>query len=291
MLYDLMYKILLRKGDYSMKNKIKTFTLFVRDDEKSEKIAKYIRQLAAGSHIPLEETENGDLVIAIGGDGTFLKAVNTTGFGKDKVYAGIHTGTLGFLQNLSENDIYAIIQYLNYEEKINTRKVLIPSIKITFITGEVRSFKAFNEILICGDKYTKIEFSEYIGGELLQEVSGNGIIISSSTGDTAYSMSAGGAIDFSGHSQLVCTLLTPIKNAAYEDFIVNSIICPEIQIVPKNSKNLQIIIDGIPMEISSEQIESVEVSMLNGESYINKLELKNYSKVEIIREKILGYHR
>lgn len=286
-----MYKILLQKGDYSMKNKIKSFTLFVRDDKKSEKIAKYIRQLAASSHIPLEETENGDLVIAIGGDGTFLKAVNTTGFGKDKVYAGIHTGTLGFLQNLSENDIYTIIQYLSYEKEITTRKVLISSIDITLITGKVLKYKAFNEILICGDKYTKIEFSEYIGDELLQNVSGNGIIISSSTGDTAYSMSAGGAIDFSGHSQLVCTLLTPIKNAAYGDFISNSIICPEICIVPKKSKNIQIIIDGIPMEISSEQIKSIEVSMLNGESYINKLELKNYSKVEVIREKILGYHR
>lgn len=274
-----------------MKNKIKTFTLFVRDDEKSEKIAKYIRQLAAGAHIPLEETENGDLVIAIGGDGTFLKAVNTTGFGKDKVYAGIHTGTLGFLQNLSENDIYTIIQYISYEKEINTRKVLIPSIVVTLTTGEVLNYKAFNEILICGDRYTKIEFSEYIGDELLQEVSGNGIIVSSSTGDTAYSMSAGGAIDFSGHSQLVCTLLTPIKNAAYGDFIINPIICPEVCIVPKTSKNIQIIIDGIPMEISSEQIKSIDVSVLDGESYINKLELKNYSKVEVIREKILGYHR
>lgn len=273
-----------------MKNNVKTFTLFVRDDEKSEKIAEYIRQLATSSHIPLEETENGDLVIAIGGDGTFLKAVNSTGFGKDKVYAGIHTGTLGFLQNLSENDIYTIIQYLSYEEEINTRKVLIPSIFVTLTTGEVLNFKAFNEILICGDKYTKIEFCEYIDGELLQEVSGNGIIVSSSTGDTAYSMSAGGAIDFSGYSQLVCTLLTPIKNEAYGDFIMNSIICPEVCIVPKKSKNIQIIIDGTPKEISSEQIKSIEVSMLNGES-INKLELKKYSKVEVIREKILGYHR
>ncbi len=273
-----------------MKNKVKTFTLFIRDDEKSEKIAEYIRQLAANSHIPLEETKNGDLIIAIGGDGTFLNAVNSTGFGKNKVYAGIHTGTLGFLQNLSENDIYTVIQYLSYEKEINTRKILIPNITVTLTTDEVLHFKAFNEILVCGDKYTKIEFSEYIGGELLQEVSGNGIIVSSSTGDTAYSMSAGGAIDFSGHSQLVCTLLTPIKNAAYEDFIVNPIVCPEVTIVSKKSRNLQVIIDGITMKISSEQIKSIEVSMLDSESYINKLELKKYSKVEIIREKILGYH-
>ena len=108
-----------------MENKIKTFTLFVRPDEKSKKIADYIRQLATLSHIPLEESNDGDLVIAIGGDGTFLKAVNATNFSKEKIYAGIHTGTLGFLQNLSENDIYSVIQYLSYEKEINTRRVLI----------------------------------------------------------------------------------------------------------------------------------------------------------------------
>lgn len=274
-----------------MENNIKTFSLFVRDDEKSKKIADYIRQLSACSNGHLNENENGDLVIAVGGDGTFLRAVNETGFSKDKIYAGIHTGTLGFLQDISENDIYAMIQYLTYQKEISTRRVLIPSISIELVTGEKEGYKAFNEILICGKNYTTIRFSQYINDELLQEVSGNGIIVSSSTGDTAYSMSAGGAIDFSGNFQLIATLLTPIQNKAYPDFILNSIICPRIVVVPQKSDNIQIIIDGIPKQISSEQIQSIEVSMLNSESYINKLEIQKYSKVQIIREKILGYNR
>ncbi len=272
-----------------MKNKLKTFSLFVKPDEKSKKIADYIRQINASSQKKLEETENGDLIMAVGGDGTFLRAVNATNFSKDKVYAGVHTGTLGFLQNLSESDIYAVMQYLSYEEELKTRKVLIPSIAVKLFTGEVCEFKAFNEILIAGRNYTKIQFKEYVNSEFFQEVSANGIIVSSSTGDTAYSMNAGGAIDFSQHFQLVCTLLTPIKNAAYEDFVVNSIICPMITIVPVATENIQIIIDGIPKEVSPKQIESIEVSMLNGESYINKLEVRTYSKVRVIREKILGY--
>lgn len=273
-----------------MENKIKTFSLFIKpDDEKSKKIADQIRQLNSCSQTPLKETEDGDLVIAIGGDGTFLHAVNATNFGKDKVYAGIHTGTLGFLQSLSENDVYTLIQYLRYEKELQTRRVLIPSICILLSTGETKKFNAFNEVLIVGRDYTKIQFKQYVNGELLQEVSGNGIIVSSSTGDTAYSMSAGGAIDFSENFQLVATLLTPIKNKAYGDFTANSVICPKITVVPQKSKNIQIIIDGIPKEISSEQIKSIEVSMLNGESYINKLEIKKYSKVEVIRDKILGY--
>lgn len=272
-----------------LENNIKTFSLFVRSDEKSQEIANSIRYHNSCSLHPLQETENGDLIIAIGGDGTFLHAVTKTNFGKDKLYVGIHTGTLGFLQNLSENDIYALIKYLSYEREIKTRKVLIPSISVSLVNGKVLEFKAFNEILICGKDYTKIQFSEYVNDEFLQDISGNGIIVSSSTGDTAYSMNAGGAIDFSNHFQLICTLLTPIKNAVYDDFILNPIICYQITIVPKASKNIQIIIDGIPRQISSELIKSIEVSMLNGDSYINKFESSQYSKVRVIREKILGY--
>lgn len=272
-----------------MENNIKSFSLFVRSDEKSEKIAESIRHHNSCNSRPLIETKNGDLIIAIGGDGTFLHAVNQTNFGKDKIYAGIHTGTLGFLQNLSENDIYTLIKYLSYEQEISTRKVPIPSVHVSLSNGNTASYKAFNEILVCGKDYTKIQFSEYVNDEFFQEVSGNGIIISSGTGDTAYSMNAGGAIDFSSHFQLICTLLTPIKNAVYGDFISNPIICPKISVVPQASRNIQIIIDGIPLEISPELIKSIEVSMLNGESYINKLEITTYSKVQIIREKILGY--
>lgn len=273
-----------------MENKIKTFSIFIKpDDEKSKRVAEQIRHLNSYSQTPLKETEDGDLVIAIGGDGTFLHAVNATQFGKDKIYAGIHTGTLGFLQSLSENDVYTLIQYLRYEKELQTRRVLIPSISISLSTGETKKFYAFNEVLIGGRDYTKIQFSQYVNDELLQEVSGNGIIVSSSTGDTAFSMSAGGAIDFSDNFQLIATLMPSIKNKVYGDFIANSVVCPKLKIVPRRAKNIQIIIDGIPREISSEQIDSIEVSMLHGQNYINKLEIKKYSKVEVIRDKILGY--
>ncbi len=272
-----------------MENNIKTFSLFVRDDEKSIETANYIRQLNLKSPKPLQEKENGDLIIAIGGDGTFLKAVTSTGFKKEKIYTGVHTGTLGFLQHLSENDIYTLIQHLSSEKELKTRKVLIPFISIQFSNGKSKNLKALNEIVICGKNYTKIDFDEYINDEFFQKISGNGIIISSSTGDTAYSMSAGGAIDFSGHYQLICTLLTPIRNAKYGSFIPNTIVCPKISIFTNKLKNIQIIIDGVSQEISSEQIKCIEVSMLNGDSYINKLEIKKYSKVQVIREKILGY--
>lgn len=271
-----------------MKNTIKTFSLFVRSDQRSKDIAENIRELNNNSGNPLKETKEGDLIIAIGGDGTFIDAVTSTNFSKNKVYAGIHTGTLGFMQNLSENDIFTLIKYLQYEAEIQTRKVLVSKVIINLKNGEFLKLKSLNEVLVVGKNYSKISFSEYVNGELLQKVTGNGIVVATNTGDTAYSMNSGGAIDFSNHFQLVCTLETPIANAAYQRFITNPIICSQVKVVPESSNNISIIIDGIDKNIASEDISNIEIS-IDGTDYINKLELESFSKVKIIRKKILGY--
>lgn len=272
-----------------MKNTIKSFTLFVRPDEKSNQIANYIRKLNKDLLNPLEETKDGDLVIAIGGDGTFIDSVTSTNFSNSKIYAGIHTGTLGFLQNLSANDIFTLIKYFDHEKEIKTRKVLVSSISINLINGETINYHSLNEVLVVGANYSKISFAEYINDELLQNVVGNGIIVATNTGDTAYSRSSGGPIDFSNNSQLVCTLETPISHAAYERFITNPIICSKVSIVLKPSSNISIIIDGISRDIDSTKIQSVDVSMSGDSNYIHKFELETYSKANVIRKKILGY--
>ncbi len=272
-----------------MKNNIKTFSLFVREDDKSQQIADHIRKLNGLSETPLMETDKGDLIIAIGGDGTFIDAVTKTDFSKERIYAGIHTGTLGFLQNLATNELFALIKYLSYEKELPTRKVFVPEIAVTFDNGSTKVFNSLNEVLICGKNYSKISFAEYINDTLLQNVTGNGIIIANSTGDTAYSMNAGGAIDFSEHFQLVCTLETPIRNASYERFLTNSVICPKVKVVPiAYRETLQIIIDGNTKPIDTSRISSITVS-INSSNYINKFELDTYSKVSTVRNKILGY--
>lgn len=271
-----------------MKNEVKTFKLLIRPDERSQQIADKIRILNQKSSNPLIESDNPDLVIAIGGDGTFIDAVTSTNFSEDIIYTGIHTGTLGFLQDLCENDIFSLIQYINFEQELKTRKVYIASVEIIMKDGSTDNVFALNEAIIAGNNYSKITFAEYINNELLQNVTGNGIIVATSTGDTAYSLNSDGAIDFSNNRQLVCSLITPIRNAAYERFITNPIICSKINLVLKPADNISIIIDGKKKDIDSSIIERIEISMTDT-NYINKLDIMDYSKVGIIRNKILGY--
>lgn len=271
-----------------MKNTLKTFTLFVRSDKGSTQIANAIRKLNKINSQPLQETNDGDLIIAIGGDGTFIDSVTTTNFSQSKIYVGIHTGTLGFLQNVSANEVFALIKYLNQEKEIQTRQVAVASVSVLLSSGKILHYKSLNEVLIVGDNYSKISFSEYVNNEFLQNVTGNGIVISTNTGDTAYSRNLGGAIIFSDQPQLVCTLETPILNAAYERFITNPVVTSNVSIVINPSNNIRLIIDGIPKDIEIAQIQRVDVS-IDGQYYINKFDTELYSKVNAIRQKLLGY--
>ncbi len=274
-----------------MKNTIKSFRLYVRPDSngRSERIANDIREINSKFSNPLVEKDDGDLVIAIGGDGSFIHAVTDTNFSKEKIYTGIHTGTLGFMQDLSTSDIFSLIQYINHEKEIQTRKVYVSDIRINLRDGSVQEFLALNEILVVGSNRSCITFKEYVNDEYLQTISGNGIIIANSSGDTAYSLNAGGALVFINGVQLVCTLETPMVYAIHERFIHNSVVCPKVRIEPKMADNIEIIIDGRKKSIDSHLIESIEVSVEDSSSYINKLDLINYSKVRVVRNKILGY--
>ena len=272
-----------------MKNNIKTFKLFIRPDKKSQQIATKIRDLNSQSSTPLIESDEADLSIAIGGDGTFIEAVTNTNFSKSTIYTGIHTGTLGFLQDLCENDIFSLIQYIKFEKELKTRKIYIADVKVHLASGNTLSYFALNDVIIAGTDYSKISFQQYINNQHSQNITGCGIIIATNTGDTAHSANAGGAIDFTDNCQLISTLFDPIRSAAFERFLPNSFIGTDFNIILTPGNNISIIIDGRKKtNIKSEDIRNIEVS-ISKSNYINKLNLMNYSKVKVVREKLLGY--
>ena len=271
-----------------MTNNIKTYQLFVRDDDRSREIADTFRHLFAQLSAPLAESDDGNLVIAIGGDGTFLDAVSTEEFNHNKVFAGVNTGTLGFLQNISPEEFCSFIQFYSDKKEIRTRKLFVPSITVRLNNNEKYSFYAVNEVIIEGIHGHKISVSEYLKDDLFQRVSANSICVACSTGDTAFSMNSGGAIDFSEHFQLVRTLVVPIQNAAYERFISNPVICPYFHFEIDSHDECEILVDGRLKSFDS-VISTVDVS-LYGAHYIHKLELGSYSKVNTVRSKILGYN-
>jgi NAD+ kinase len=133
-----------------------------------------------------------DLVLSVGGDGTYLDTVlkvKDTGI----PVAGVNTGRMGFLANIPADDIAnSVNQLYNDEYDIIERSL----IEITRPTGlfEGLSPVALNEITIQKASLSMITIHVYVSGTFLNTYWADGLIVSTATGSTAYNLSAGGPI-------------------------------------------------------------------------------------------------
>ena len=147
-----------------------------------------------------------DMVIVFGGDGTFLsvsKQVNQY----DIPILGINSGSLGFLTEFTLDELYPIMENIiqdNYE--IEERSMLSASV---FKRGKrFGTYTVLNDLVINNGKVSRIiDLAIYAEGNHVTTFKADGIIFSTPTGSTAYSLSAGGPI---AHPTLPVTLVTPI---------------------------------------------------------------------------------
>lgn len=149
-----------------------------------------------------------DFFISIGGDGTMLRAANYVK-SKNIPIVGINAGRLGFLANIQQDAIENLISKLiNNEYQLSKRTLL------TLCEGEAsKRFKinfALNEITISRKNTTSmITVATYINNEFLATYWADGIIISTPTGSTGYSLSCGGPIITPDSNCLVITPIAP----------------------------------------------------------------------------------
>jgi len=134
-----------------------------------------------------------DIVVCLGGDGTFLKAARKA-YKKDIPILGINLGNLGFLTEVDRLDIDKAIEQLfcgNY--KIEERMMLEASI---YRDGkEPVKDTALNDVVITRGAISRIiHVKAYVNDIFVDTYPGDGLIVSSPTGSTAYSLSAGGPI-------------------------------------------------------------------------------------------------
>lgn len=144
-----------------------------------------------------------EMLIVLGGDGTILRALDLA-IPYDLPILGINVGRLGFLTEVEMNDMEQdLLTVLNGDYTIDERM----TISVDGYDNE--TMFALNEIVISrSTPEMRILSLEYCSnGTVINRISGDGMIIASSTGSTAYSLSAGGPIVSPG---LDCFVLTPV---------------------------------------------------------------------------------
>ena len=133
-----------------------------------------------------------DVIVVIGGDGTILKCA-----GLAAVYSipilGINCGRLGFMASLEHNELDQLSKLCNGEYTTSRRMML--SVKVEPKNGEVLNFTALNDVVVSKCDDCKIaDFEVQKNESTITSLRADGVIFSTPTGATAYSMSAGGPI-------------------------------------------------------------------------------------------------
>lgn len=222
-------------------------------------------------------SQNTKFIVIVGGDGSILRVVNGLSQKDPPPILGVNVGSIGFLDESNGRLIFKdLIKVLKGEFEYETCSKIMPFIVKN--SEEIRLNSALNEVLIVSSKSSKVlQVSIKINGIFLNRLYLDGVIISTSTGSTAYNLSAGGAIV---NPNLEIMQITPLNSFARSG--LKPIVVPldseiEIQLL-RPRLDAKIVIDG------QRTIKKIQPN--------TKVRIrKSYSKIKFIRFKKSYYTR
>lgn len=151
-----------------------------------------------------KDAKKSDILFVLGGDGTILRAIRKYGH-LDIPLVGINIGHLGFMSELSLDEVIPFLECIKRGDyKLDERMML----EAELIDGSEVTLSALNDIVITrANRTNMVRLNIFIDGELTENFCGDGLIITTPTGSTAYSLAAGGPIVA---PNLKCIIITPI---------------------------------------------------------------------------------
>ncbi len=151
--------------------------------------------------------EESDFLISLGGDGTLI-ALCRQSFAFNKPVLGIHAGQLGFLTDIQTDEISTFIEDIfNEKYRIDMRMMLEISLHVG---ANIQTRVAFNDIVFSRSKISHMStIKAYVDGSLFNSYYGDGLIVSTPTGSTAYNLSAGGPVVYPLTEALILTPICP----------------------------------------------------------------------------------
>ena len=220
-----------------------------------------------------------DGIVAIGGDGTFLRAASMVG-SKATPIIGVNTGRLGFLADIHPDEIdHAIAEIADGHYAVEPHAVIMVEADGEIIEG---SPFALNDIAVLKrDNAAMISVRTCINGEYLVTYQADGLIVSTPTGSTAYGLSNGGPI-IVPDADILC--LTPVAphSLNVRPIVIND--DSEITLeVESRSHNFLVAIDGR----SEKLLESTRLTIRKAPYTINIVKRDSRSYFSTLREKMM----
>ena len=216
-----------------------------------------------------------DYVMSVGGDGTILRSVNKIGDLSIPI-VGLNKGRLGFLANSSLDNAQQVINGLkNNEYNISNRSI----IQVEF-EGEKKY--ALNEVTVSRKNTTSlITIEAKLDGQYLNTYWADGLIVSTPTGSTGYSLSCGGPIVLPKSKNLVLTPIAP-HNLNARPLVISDDKKVEISVNGREDEYL-ISVDSNIYSIST----NLKINLQKATRTLKMIEFEQDSFLSVLREKLL----
>ena len=247
---------------------------------------EYYYFLKDNQHLDINATKvlsdddfTADFAISMGGDGTLLKTASRVGK-KNIPILGVNMGRLGFLADISPDDIEHTMDALHRDDyAIESRAVIEVE-----IDGQPMADGnyALNDVAILKrDTASMISISAHINGQLLTTYQADGLVISTPTGSTAYSLSNGGPIIVPGTKVFSMTAVAP------HSLNIRPIVIPDSSVieldVESRSHSFLVAIDGR----SEKYKEGTKITLRRAPYYIKVVKRSDHRYFNTLREKMM----
>ena len=220
----------------------------------------------------------GDVVVTIGGDGTIIRYAKRAAQAK-KPIIGINAGRVGYLANIEQSE-YKLLSKLKTGE-YTTEKRMMLKVTVTDDSGKCNTYNALNDAVVTSGYISRIvDIYAAIENDTVH-YRADGIIVSTPTGSTAYSLSAGGPVI---DSSAECICITPIcsHSLSAKPIIIGSERTIRLNAFSKKRADIYLTVDGkkvaqirqktrITIEKSDEFVELIR---LNDKNFYSTLSMK-----------------
>lgn len=220
-----------------------------------------------------------DVIVVFGGDGTMLWVVREVG-GNGTPILGVNLGTLGFLTSVKLEELDRALEKTLQRDCVLDRRNLLKT-EVRRSNGSSETYHALNDVVINKGALARIiSLNAYIGEDFISRFLADGLIISTPTGSTAYSLAAGGPILFPSLQALIVTPICP-HTLTNRPIVVPS--DQSIRVELSDGEDVMLTIDGqtgIVLGIGD------EIVCTQSEYHVNLIQPGHKSFFDVLREKL-----
>ncbi len=229
-----------------------------------------------------EERENLSFLFVVGGDGTILRNVHLL-CDYDLPIIGVNYGTLGFMASVEIRDIEKAIDQIKNNNYYIDKRLMIEARSED--ENSDNSFYALNDVVITKIPLSRLlKFKIYIDDKYYNTFSGDGIIISTPTGSTAYSLSSGGPIVFPDMESIIITPICPHSLNA-KSLVISSHRHIRLEIDGIGESDIYTIIDGQDIHV---KLSRGIIHIYKHNRYCSLVRFDFYDYYHVLREKLIN---